>query len=107
METKKKTVKPLKSGAAAQDIYAMRKRRKRRKVLKQSVWLLLLAVVILVLYQRRDSWIPKLETMGMRHQSRQLGIGDILTSPSCPSSSILTSWSWMSLSCGRYSLTRA
>lgn len=76
METKKKTAKPVKNAAAAQDIYAMRKRRKRRKVLKQSAWLLLLAVVILVLYQRRDSWIPKLETMGMRHQSRQFGIGD-------------------------------
>lgn len=72
MEQKKagKKPKPVKSGSAAKDIYAMRKRRKRRKVLKQSVWLLLLAVTILVLYQRRDSWIPKLETIGMRHQSQ-------------------------------------
>lgn len=49
----------------------MRKRKKRRKVLKQSIWLLLLAVTILVLYQRRDSWMPKLETIGVRHQSQQ------------------------------------
>ncbi len=54
----------------------MRKRRKRRKVLRQSAWLLLLAIVILVLYQRRDSWIPKLETIGTRHQSHQNTFGD-------------------------------
>lgn len=71
MEKKKTGAKPGIKTSAAKDIYAMRKRRKRRKVLKQSMWLLLLAIVILVLYQRRDSWIPKLETMGMRHQSRQ------------------------------------
>lgn len=76
METKKKTVKPTKNNGAVKDIYAMRKRRKRRKVLRQSTWLLLLAVVILVLYQRRDSWMPKLETIGVRHQSQQGNIGD-------------------------------
>ena len=77
MEKKKTGTKPVKNSSAAKDIYAMRKRRKRRKVLKQSIWMLLLAVVILVLYQRRDSWLPKLETMGMRHQSRtQFGVSE-------------------------------
>ena len=76
LEKKKKGEKPVRSGSAAKDIYAMRKRRKRRKVLKQSIWLLLLAVTVLVLYQRRDSWIPKLETIGMRHSSRQYGTAD-------------------------------
>ncbi len=71
MEKKKTGTKPVKSGSAAKDIYAMRKRKKRRKVLKQSIWMLLLAVTVLVLYQRRDSWIPKLETIGVRHQSQQ------------------------------------
>ncbi len=42
----------------------------------QGGWLLLLAIVILVLYQRRDSWIPKLETIGTRHQSQQNHFGD-------------------------------
>ena len=63
-----RTAKP-KNQKAPRDIYAMRKRKKRRKVLIQCIWLLLLSMTILILYQRRDSWIPKLETMGMRHQA--------------------------------------
>lgn len=51
------------------DIYAMRKRRKRRRVLRQGIIFLLMAVAVLVLYQRRDSWIPTLETIGHRHQT--------------------------------------
>ena len=58
-----------KNQKAARDIYAMRKRKKRKKVLIQCAWLLLLSVSVLILYQRRDSWIPKLETMGVRHQA--------------------------------------
>lgn len=69
-----KTVKP-KNPKAARDIYAMRKRKKRKKVLIQCIWLLLLSMTILILYQRRDSWIPKLETMGMRHQTDRQGSG--------------------------------
>lgn len=66
------TAKP-KNQKAPRDIYAMRKRKKRKKVLIQCIWLLLLSMTILILYQRRDSWIPKLETMGMRHQSGRQG----------------------------------
>lgn len=61
----------------AKDIYAAHKRRKRKKVLRQSAWLLALAIIILVLYQRRDSWIPKLETIGQRHHTQpQAGSSD-------------------------------
>lgn len=67
-----KTAKPKKQ-KAPRDIYAMRKRKKRKKVLIQCVWMLLLSMTILILYQRRDSWIPKLETMGMRHQTNRQG----------------------------------
>lgn len=54
------------------DIYAMRRKKKRRRILQQGILFLLLAMAILVLYQRRDSWLPQLETMGHRHQG---GIG--------------------------------
>lgn len=67
-----KTAKPKKQ-KAPRDIYAMRKRKKRKKVLIQCIWMLLLSMTILILYQRRDSWIPKLETMGMRHQANRQG----------------------------------
>lgn len=70
MKTQKQAPKPSRRKRSTKDIYAMRKRKKRRKVLKQSIWLLLLAITILVLYQRRDSWLPKLETIGLRHQSQ-------------------------------------
>ena len=73
MNVQKHSAGKEKTPKGAKDIYTMRKRKKRRKVLQQSIWLLLLAVTILVLYQRRDSWIPKLETMGMRHQNHRLG----------------------------------
>ena len=69
----KKNASKAKSAKSAKDIYAMRKRKKRRKVLRQSAWMLLLAVLILVLYQRRDSWMPKLETIGMRHENHRQG----------------------------------
>lgn len=51
------------------DIYAVRKQKKRRKILKRSAFCVLLVTAVLVLYQRRDAWIPKLETIGVRHQS--------------------------------------
>ena len=73
MNMQKQSAGKEKLPKGAKDIYAMRKRKKRRKVLQQSIWMLLLAVTVLVLYQRRDSWIPKLETMGMRHQNQRLG----------------------------------
>ena len=69
-----KNPKP-KNPKAARDIYAMRKRKKRRKVLIQCLWMLLLSMTVLILYQRRDSWIPKLETMGMRQQTDRQGAG--------------------------------
>lgn len=77
MKTQKQAAGGQKNPKAARDIYAMRKRKKRRKVLRQSIWMLLLAMTILILYQRRDSWLPQLETMGVRHQShRQDGFGE-------------------------------
>ena len=55
--------------ARQKNIYAKRRQKKQKKVLRQGVWLLLLAVVILVLYQRRDSWMPRFTSGGVRHQS--------------------------------------
>lgn len=62
--------KPQKTRRAPKDIYAMRKRKKRRRVFRQSIWLLLLAMTVLVLYRQRDVWLPKLETIGLRHQTQ-------------------------------------
>lgn len=60
-----------------QDIYTMRKRKKQRKVIQQTFWMLFLTITILVLYQRRDSWLPKLETIGIHHENhRQGSIGE-------------------------------
>lgn len=76
MKTQHPSPKPQKPRRSTKDIYAMRKRKKRRRVLKQSIWLLLLAVTILVLYQQRDVWLPKLETIGLRHQTQHQEILD-------------------------------
>ena len=46
------------------DIYAIRKQKKRRKILRRSAWFLAGAVFLIVLYQKRDVWLPKLETIG-------------------------------------------
>ena len=73
MNTQNQDDNEKKPQRAPKDIYAMRKRKKRRKVLRQGIWLLLLAVTILVLYQRRDSWLPTLETIGLRHQNHRQG----------------------------------
>ena len=73
MKTHKRRTPKTKNPRGAKDIYAMRKRKKRKKVLIQCIWLLLLSMTVLVLYQRRDSWIPKLETMGIRHQTNRQG----------------------------------
>lgn len=51
------------------NIYAMRQQKKRRKLLKRCIAFLLLVMAVLVLYQRRDSWMPKLETIGLRHSA--------------------------------------
>ena len=75
MKTRKPGTGKVKNPKGAKDIYAMRKRKKRKRVLQQSIFLLLLSMTILILYQRRDSWIPKLETIGTRHQSRRQGDG--------------------------------
>ena len=55
------------------NIYTQRRQKKRRKILRQGIWFLLLVMAVLVLYQRRDSWFPKLETIGLRHQSNRYG----------------------------------
>ncbi len=52
------------------DIYTVRKQKKRKRILKRSIFFVLLVTAVLVLYQRRDAWLPKLETIGVRHQSR-------------------------------------
>ena len=75
MKTRKPGTGKVKNPKGAKDIYAMRKRKKRKRVLQQSVFLLLLSMTILILYQRRDSWIPKLETIGTRHQTHRQGDG--------------------------------
>ncbi|MBR5723700.1 MAG: hypothetical protein IKX57_08710, partial [Oscillospiraceae bacterium] len=75
MRTHKRSAERVRNQKGTKDIYAMRKRKKRKKVLYQSIWLLLLSMTVLILYQRRDSWIPKLETMGIRHHTNRLGTG--------------------------------
>ncbi|MBP0967330.1 MAG: hypothetical protein J5722_06835, partial [Oscillospiraceae bacterium] len=75
MKTHKRSAERVRNQKGTRDIYAMRKRKKRRKVLYQSIWLLLLSMTVLILYQRRDSWIPKLETMGIRHHTNRQGTG--------------------------------
>lgn len=52
------------------DIYAMRRRKKRKRILKRLGWGLLITLGVLVLYLRRDAWLPTLETIGVRHQSQ-------------------------------------
>ena len=57
------------SGNQPADIYSVRKQKKRKRILKRSLFCVLLVTAVLVLYQRRDVWLPKLETIGVRHQS--------------------------------------
>ena len=52
------------------DIYAARRQKKLRRIIRRTVIFLLLALVLLFVYQKRDLWIPRLETIGARHQSR-------------------------------------
>ena len=55
------------------DIYAVRKQKKRRKILKRSIWFILAAMLLIVIYQRRDVWLPQLETIGGQKYSLQPG----------------------------------
>ena len=75
MNMHKRSAERERNAKSAKDIYAMRKRKKRRKVFYQCIWLLLLSMATLILYQRRDSWIPKLETMGIRNRTYRQGTG--------------------------------
>ena len=60
-------MKKQKEGAA--DIYAVRRQKRLRKIVRRSVIFIVLAMLLLLVYQRRNSWIPKLETIGSKHQS--------------------------------------
>lgn len=51
----------------------MRNQRKRRRILRRSALFLLLVMAILVLYRKRNSWMPGMDTMGLRHQAQQQG----------------------------------
>lgn len=75
MKTHNESAERVRNRKGTKDIYAMRKRKKRRKVLYQSIWLLLLSMTVLILYQRRDIWMPKLETIGIRHHTNRQGAG--------------------------------
>ncbi len=67
----KNVQKPKAAKQKKKNIYAMRQQKKRRKLLKRCGVFLLLVMAVLVLYQRRDSWMPKLETIGLRHSAGQ------------------------------------
>lgn len=56
-----------KEGAA--DLYAVRRQKKIRRIVRRVVIFAVLALVLLLVYQKRDIWIPRLETIGARHQS--------------------------------------
>ncbi|MBQ3940259.1 MAG: hypothetical protein II723_04025 [Oscillospiraceae bacterium] len=53
----------------ASDLYAARRRKRRLRMLRRSALFLAIAGVLLLLYQKRDVWIPRLETIGSKHQS--------------------------------------
>ena len=48
------------------DIYAVRKQKKRRKILRRSAWFIAGAIFLIVIYQKRDVWLPKLENISGR-----------------------------------------
>jgi len=56
-----------------QNIYAARSQKKRRRILRRSVLFLLLVMAILVLYRRRDSWMPGLDASGGQTQQGKEG----------------------------------
>ena len=62
-----------KQNQGAADLYAARRKKKIHRLLKRSVIFLVLALVLLLLYQKRDLWIPKLETIGSKHQTVRQG----------------------------------
>ena len=65
MQKKPVKQKPEKQEKQA-DIYAIRKQKKRRRILKRSAVFIAGAIFLIVLYQKRDVWLPKLETIGGR-----------------------------------------
>jgi len=67
----KKKQQPDQAKAKKKNIYSARQQKKRRRLLRRCAAFLLLVMAVLVLYQRRDSWMPQLETMGLRHSANQ------------------------------------
>ncbi|MBQ5334659.1 MAG: hypothetical protein J6Z45_01785 [Oscillospiraceae bacterium] len=49
------------------DLYAARRRKRYRRILKRSLVFLSIAAILLLLYQKRDLWLPRLETIGSKH----------------------------------------
>ncbi len=64
-------MKQQKNKDSAAEIYAVRKKKKRRRFLTRCLWFVLIAAAIMILYDRREVWLPKLETIGVRHQSQR------------------------------------
>lgn len=51
------------------DVYAQRKQKKRKRYLRRAVAFFCIAALIIVIFQKRDVWMPKLEEISIRHQS--------------------------------------
>ncbi|MBQ8922586.1 MAG: hypothetical protein IJ060_10595 [Oscillospiraceae bacterium] len=54
-----------------QNIYAARSQKKRRRILRRSIIFLLLVMAVMVLYRRRDSWMPGLDASGRQSQQQE------------------------------------
>lgn len=52
------------------NIYAKRQLKKRRQLLRRCILFLLLVMAVIVLYQRRESWMPGLTENNQRNQSQ-------------------------------------
>ena len=58
-----------KQNQGAADIYAARRKKRIHRLLKRSIIFVVLALVLLLLYQKRDLWLPQLDKIGTKHQT--------------------------------------
>ncbi len=69
MFKKKSKLPTVQQVPQTEDVHALRRQKKRKRYVRRAVIFTLLVALLLVLYQRRDIWLPRLEEMSFNRQT--------------------------------------